>query len=133
LKKVFNIKKYPIQKTNKETMVCNFKHVKKGNIMKKNDLIIGLLAVVALIILTAKGTFAAEIPLGEEGDMRPLGAALAIGLAGIGSALGMGSAGSAGIGALVEKPEIFGKIFLFIVLIEAVAIYGLLVAILLIF
>ncbi|MHA1114911.1 MAG: V-type ATP synthase subunit K [Candidatus Heimdallarchaeaceae archaeon] len=102
--------------------------------MRKNDLIIGLLAIVALIILTAKGTLAAEeIPLGNLGDMRPIGAALAIGLAGIGSALGMGSAGSAGIGALVEKPEIFGKIFLFIVLIEAVAIYGLLVAILLIF
>ena len=45
----------------------------------------------------------------------------------------MGMAGSAAVGAITEKPEIFGKAFLFIVLIEAVAIYGLLVAILLVF
>ncbi|MHA1590963.1 MAG: ATP synthase subunit C [Candidatus Heimdallarchaeaceae archaeon] len=45
----------------------------------------------------------------------------------------MGMAGSAAIGAIVEKPDLFGKAFLFIVLIEAVAIYGLLVAILIVF
>jgi V/A-type H+-transporting ATPase subunit K len=49
------------------------------------------------------------------------------------AAIGMGMAGSAAIGAIVEKPDLFGKAFLFIVLIEAVAIYGLLVAILIVF
>ena len=115
-------------------MICNFKHVKKGNIMKKKYLFIGLLVGITLIILSSKGTLAADdIPPGSPGDLRPIGAALAVGLAGIGAAIGMGNSSSAGIGALLEKPELFGKIFLFIVLIEAVAIYGLLVSILLVF
>ena len=61
-----------------------------------------------------------------------LGVGLAMGLVGLGCGYGMGIASSAAIAAITEKPEVFGKAFLFIVLIEAVAIYGLLVAILLV-
>ena len=53
-----------------------------------------------------------------------LGAGIAIALSGFGAALGMGSASSAAMGAIAEKPEIFGKSILYIVLIEAIAIYG---------
>ncbi|MHA2357475.1 MAG: ATP synthase subunit C [Candidatus Heimdallarchaeaceae archaeon] len=80
----------------------------------------------SIIVLAAKSVFAAE-----PGDLTPIGAALAVGIAGAAAAIGMGMAGSAAVGAITEKPEIFGRAFLFIVLIEAVAIYGLLVAILL--
>lgn len=62
-----------------------------------------------------------------------VGAGLAVGLAGFGSSIGMGSAASAAIGAISEKEEMFGTALIFVVLIEAVAIYGLLVALLLIF
>ncbi|MHA2089630.1 MAG: V-type ATP synthase subunit K [Candidatus Kariarchaeaceae archaeon] len=62
-----------------------------------------------------------------------IGAGLAVGLAGFGSSIGMGSASSAAIGAISEKEEMFGTALIFVVLIEAVAIYGLLVALLLIF
>lgn len=72
--------------------------------------------------------------IGITGDAgRFLGAALAVGLAGLGSGLGMGTASSAAIGAITEKQEMFGTAIIFIVLIEAVAIYGLLIALLLIF
>ena len=64
---------------------------------------------------------------------RYIGAGLAVGLAGFGSSIGMGSASSAAIGAISEKEEMFGTALIFVVLIEAVAIYGLLVALLLIF
>ncbi|MHA2602857.1 MAG: ATP synthase subunit C [Candidatus Thorarchaeota archaeon SMTZ1-83] len=47
-----------------------------------------------------------------------IGAGLAIGLAGIG-------------GAITEKPETFGKSILYVVFIEAVAIYGFVIAFLL--
>ncbi len=53
-----------------------------------------------------------------------LGAGISIALTGIGAALGMGSASSAAMGAISEKPELFGKSILYIVLIEAIAIYG---------
>ena len=58
---------------------------------------------------------------------------LAVGLAGYGSSIGMVSASTAAIGAISEKEEMFGTALIFVVLIEAVEIYGLLVALLLIF
>ncbi|MFW9863867.1 MAG: ATP synthase subunit C [Candidatus Thorarchaeota archaeon] len=61
-----------------------------------------------------------------------IGAGLAIGLAGIGASLGMGTASAAALGAITEKPETFGKSILYVVLIEAVAIYGFVIAFLLI-
>jgi len=60
-----------------------------------------------------------------------IGAGLAIGLAGIGASLGMGTASAAALGAITEKPETFGKSILYVVFIEAVAIYGFVIAFLL--
>ncbi len=99
-------------------------------IKRKSFRFLGFLAIiVVMIILSANSAFAAF----EPGDLGPVGAGLAVGIAGLGAAIGMGMSGSAAIGAIVEKPEVFGRAFLFIVLIEAVAIYGLLVAILIVF
>ncbi|MHA1911843.1 MAG: ATP synthase subunit C [Candidatus Kariarchaeaceae archaeon] len=69
----------------------------------------------------------------EDEGMKKIAAGLAIGLAGLGAAIGMGQAGSAAIGAISEKPELFGKALIFVVFIEAVAIYGLLISILIVF
>jgi len=68
---------------------------------------------------------------GEAGKF--IGAGLAVGLAGLGASIGMGNASSAAIGAISENEDMFGSTLIFIVLIEAVAIYGLLISILLIF
>ena len=88
-----------------------------------------LLCLVSFVVFAADTAFAQD---GDTTDMKPIGAGLAVGIAGLGASIGMGMAGSAAIGAITEKPEVFGRAFLFIVLIEAVAIYGLLVAILLV-
>jgi V/A-type H+-transporting ATPase subunit K len=61
-----------------------------------------------------------------------LGAGLALGLAGVGASLGMGTASAAALGAITEKPETFGKSILYVVFIEAVAIYGFVIAFLLV-
>jgi len=55
-------------------------------------------------------------------------AALAIGLPGFGAALAMGTASSAAIGAMAERPEVFGRTLIYIVFIEAIAIYGMVVS-----
>ena len=60
-----------------------------------------------------------------------IGAGLAVGLAGIGAALGMGTASAAALGAITEKPETFGKSMLYVVFIEAIGIYGFVIAFLL--
>jgi V/A-type H+-transporting ATPase subunit K len=60
-----------------------------------------------------------------------IGAGLALGLAGVGAGIGMGTASAAALGAITEKPETFGKSILYVVFIEAVAIYGFVIAFLL--
>lgn len=52
------------------------------------------------------------------------GAAIAVFLGGIGSAVGVGIAGQAGAGTTTEKPELFGKILLLEALPGTQGIYG---------
>jgi len=55
--------------------------------------------------------------------------ALAVGLACIASAYAVARIGSAGIGAVSEKPELAGRALIFLGLAEGIAIYGLIIAI----
>jgi V/A-type H+-transporting ATPase subunit K len=59
-----------------------------------------------------------------------LSAGVAVGLTGLGAAKAIAASGTAAISALAEKPETFFKSFLVVALAEAIAIYGLIVAIL---
>ena len=61
-----------------------------------------------------------------------VGAGLALGIAGAGAGIGMGTASAAALGAITEKPETFGKSILYVVFIEAIAIYGFVIAFLLV-
>ncbi|MEN6487490.1 MAG: ATP synthase subunit C [Smithella sp.] len=58
-----------------------------------------------------------------------ISAALAVGLACLGSSYAVARLGSAAIGALSEKPELMGKTLVFLGLAEGIAIYGLIIAI----
>lgn len=60
-------------------------------------------------------------------------AALAIGLSAMGAGYGIGVTGAASAGAVAEKPEIFGKVLIFVAFAEAIAIYGLLIAFMILF
>jgi F0F1-type ATP synthase, subunit c/Archaeal/vacuolar-type H+-ATPase, subunit K len=60
-----------------------------------------------------------------------LGAALAVGLAGIGSAKGIGIAGEAAAGLMTEEPEKFGKTFILVALPGTQGLYGFVIALLL--
>jgi len=62
-----------------------------------------------------------------------LGAALAAGLAGMGSAKGVGMVGEAGSGLLTEDPSKFGKVLILQALPGTQGIYGLITAFLIIF
>ncbi len=73
--------------------------------------------------------------LGEASDENKtlviLGCALAIGLAGIASAIGLALAGSSAVAVTAEKPELFSKCLILQVLPMTQSVYGLLTAILL--
>ncbi|TVS14014.1 MAG: H+transporting two-sector ATPase C subunit [Wenzhouxiangella sp.] len=59
-----------------------------------------------------------------------LSAALAAGLAAAGAGYAVGHVGSAAVGALAEKPDLMGRVLVMVGLAEGVAIYGLIIAIL---
>ena len=57
-------------------------------------------------------------------------AAISAGLGTLGAGYAVGIVGSAAVGALTEKPELLGRLLIFVGLAEGIAIYGLIVAIL---
>jgi len=61
-----------------------------------------------------------------------IGAALATGLSSLGAGFAVARLGTAAVGALAEKPDLFGRLLIFIGLAEGIAIYGLIVSIILI-
>lgn len=69
----------------------------------------------------------------ETTGLIAISAGLAIGLAGVGSAIGQGMAASAAAGAVAEKEEIFAKELIFAALPETQAIYGFVIAAILLF
>ena len=57
-----------------------------------------------------------------------IGAGLAVGLAAIGTGLAQGRIGSAGVGAIAEKPDMVGLVILLIAIPETMVILGFAVA-----
>ncbi len=71
---------------------------------------------------------AAEVSMGV--GLIALGASIAFGLSAIASAIAEKSIGTAAVGALAEKEELFGKGLILTVIPETLVIFGLVVAIL---
>lgn len=61
--------------------------------------------------------------------LKYIGAALAVGLAGIGGGIAVAAGAPAAIGATAEDPKSFGKSIIFVALGEGFGLYGLLIAI----
>jgi V/A-type H+-transporting ATPase subunit K len=96
---------------------------------QKKFLLLSLVVMgIFLIVTTAAYAFsAAQEEQAFEKGLFLIGAGLGAGLACFGAAIGMGTASAAAIGAIAEKPEVFGRTLLYIVFIEAIAIYGLVI------
>ncbi|WP_324787749.1 ATP synthase subunit C [Streptomyces sp. H51] len=67
-----------------------------------------------------------------SGSAALIGAAIAVAGASIGAAVAVAYTGAAALAALSERPELFGRAMVIVGLAEGIAIYGLVVAILLI-
>jgi V/A-type H+/Na+-transporting ATPase subunit K len=59
-----------------------------------------------------------------------MAAALVTGLAALGAAIAVANVGAAAVGALAEKPELFGRVLILVGLAEGIAIYGVIVSVL---
>ena len=69
---------------------------------------------------------------GESAWAAFLGAAIAVATSSIGAAIAVAYTGSAAIAAISERPELFGRAIVIVGLAEGIAIYGLIVAVILI-
>ena len=94
-------------------------------------LLLGL-AATALLLWAPDARAATGAPAlgGLDASWVFIGAALATGMSSVGAGLAVARVGTAAVGALAEKPELFGRLLIFIGLAEGIAIYGLIVSIL---
>ncbi|MEB3774453.1 MAG: V-type ATP synthase subunit K [Desulfurococcales archaeon] len=106
----------------------------------KGRILLLVVAVFASIMALSTGALiaAAQEGAATTGEasatgLKAIGAAIAVGAAGIGGGYAVGVAGAAAISAIAEKRELMGAALLFVVLGEGIAIYGLLVALIVLF
>ncbi|MFJ1560460.1 ATP synthase subunit C [Streptomyces mirabilis] len=98
-------------------------------------LLVGALALLTVTLsgapAQASGSQAAAQTSGS-GSAALIGAAIAVAGASIGAAIAVAYTGAAALAALSERPELFGRAMVIVGLAEGIAIYGLVVAIILI-
>jgi V/A-type H+-transporting ATPase subunit K len=97
------------------------------SVLPETQAIYGLL--VAILLMAFSGMFAKDFAVTLNQSIASIGAGLAIGIAGL-SAIGQGITGSAAVAATARNPESMGKGLIFSVMSETFAIFGLLIAIL---
>lgn len=80
------------------------------------------------IFLFSEPASAAEAVGSSSDGLAYIGAAISVGLGSIAAGNATGSAASAALGALSENDKIMGKALIFVALAEGIAIYGLIIA-----
>ena len=93
--------------------------------------VVGLTGASAAAPEAASATAASAAGLAE--GLKYIGAGLAVGLSGIGGGIAVASSASAALGAISENDSMFGKSLIFVGLDEGVALYGLIIALVLLF
>jgi V/A-type H+-transporting ATPase subunit K len=102
-------------------------------------LVLGVAALAAWgsFLLWAPDAIAQEVVGATVGKTDPavagwgyLGAAVATGLSALGAGIAVAAVGSAAVGALAEKPELFGRVMILVGLAEGIAIYGVIISVL---
>lgn len=121
-------------------VISRIKHFTDGT--KCKNVIIGNLCtffgiMLLAVILPVGNLVSAEVIEETAGvissaGMGYLSAALAVGLGSIGCGIAVANAAPAAIGAVAEEPSCFGKAMIFVALGEGVALYGFLIAFLII-
>jgi V/A-type H+-transporting ATPase subunit K len=96
-------------------------------------LLVGGGALVIVAATTSPATAATlAAPAPSYSGQALMGAAIAVAGSSIGAAIAVAYTGSAALAAISERPELFGRAMVFVGLAEGIAIYGLVVAIILI-
>jgi len=98
----------------------------------KVKVFLSVLLLLVVSFFVADCVFAAEAGITGDPSVARwafLSAAIAAGLGSIGAGLAVAYVGAAAVGAMSEKPEVAGKALIYVGLAEGIAIYGLIIAI----
>ncbi len=87
----------------------------------------GILVLSTVVLFTGDASAASTAASASSG-LGYIGAALAVGLSGIGGGIAVASAASSALGALSEDKSILGKSLIYVGLAEGVCLYGLIIA-----
>jgi len=101
-----------------------------ASMMVFNLVVIGV--VIAILVWSGSSLAQPETAAaggGLLGSWGVMAAAIAVGMGSLGAAVAVAAVGSAAMGAMSEKPELGGRALIFLGLAEGIAIYGLIVAI----
>ena len=97
---------------------------------------LGAVAAAPLLFLVFAGSLGAtetiKAPAADSGVVQwaMLSASIAAGLGTVGAGIAVAAVGAAAVGALAEKPDLLGRVLIVVGLAEGIAIYGVIVAIL---
>lgn len=112
------------------------RHALLGNIA----MFCGLFVITSVLGLTGASAATPDVTAaagaatsGLSEGLKYIGAGLAVGLSGIGGGIAVSSSASAALGAISENDAMFGKSLIFVGLAEGVALYGLIIALVLLF
>jgi V/A-type H+-transporting ATPase subunit K len=96
-------------------------------------LLVGALVVLVMALQSGEASAAAvQSPAPTANWAALLGAAISVAGSSIGAAIAVAYTGAAALAALSERPELFGRAMVIVGLAEGIAIYGLIVAVILI-
>jgi len=87
-------------------------------------------ALPSVFAVSTNSTITSVVPAASSAGEKFLAAGIAFGLAAFGAGYGVGQSGAAAIAAVTEKAEVRTTALIFVVLAEAIAIYGFAIAIL---
>jgi len=91
----------------------------------------GVIGIYGLIIAVIVGTSVSSTDYSDFRGFAALGAGLSVGLAGLAAGMAIGIVGDAGVRATAQQPKLFVGMILILIFAEALALYGLIVALIL--
>lgn len=83
-----------------------------------------IIALVTLSLTSFAGSAYAQGSNDQSTGLKYLGAGLAFGIAAFGAGIGLGQVGAAGLAVISENPALQSKVFIFVGMVESIAIYG---------
>ena len=83
-----------------------------------------LLALSGIFLVSGVTELAYAQEGGSDDGSKLIGAGIAFGVAAGGAGVGLGYVGSAGLAVISENPALQSKVFIFIGMVESIAIYG---------